>query len=128
MRRAVIGAFGVVPDKALDLVLQVAPAYFDPSHSAADEPLRELVELLGPGDPEVIAARIGVLVQACDATAALVENGLRPPPRTTKRLAPDGTLLTLDLTGNPFGAPPRECPGQVLAIAVATAIAEELAS
>ncbi|WP_424533061.1 cytochrome P450 [Sphaerisporangium viridialbum] len=50
----------------------------------ADTSVGELAALLGPGDPEMVANRIGLLVQACDATAGLIGNtlnaALRPPP------------------------------------------------
>jgi len=119
VRQAIIKAFSLVPDEAVDLIIDVAPSYFDPTRPESS--LEPLLDLLGSDD--LVAARIGVLVQACEATAALVENGLVPPARTTKRVAPDGTLITLDLTDLPFGAPPRECPGKDLALVIARAIA-----
>jgi cytochrome P450 len=157
IREAVVRALDLVPSDAVDLVLEVAPAYFDPSVPAPS--LDTLVSRLraslsprastSPGavggengeggllDDEAIAARIGVLVQACDATAALVEARMHPRGRTTKRLAlrdveldgariPAGTTVTLELGEMIFGAPPRECPGRGLAVAVAEAIIEEL--
>ncbi|MET8145826.1 cytochrome P450 [Sphaerisporangium sp. NPDC005288] len=54
----------------------------------ADAAVSALVALLGPGDPEAVAARIGLLVQACDATAGLIGNTLDaalPPPPAPKR-------------------------------------------
>ncbi len=124
VRQAIIKAFSLVPDEAVDLIIDVAPSYFDPTRPESS--LEPLLNLLGsaPGDPaaDILAARIGVLVQACEATAALIENDLIPPARTTKRVAPDGTLITLDLTDLPFGAPPRECPGKDLALTLAQAI------
>jgi hypothetical protein len=118
VRQAIIKAFSLVPDKAVDLIIDVAPSYFDPSRPTSS--LEPLLDLLGRDDATV--ARSGVLVQACEATAALVDNNLVPPARTTQRVAPDGTLITLDLTDLPFGAPPRECPGRGLALALAEAI------
>jgi hypothetical protein len=125
VREAVVRCLDLVPDEQVDLVLRVAPAYFDPSL-----PAPEL-----EADEET-AARIGVLVQACDATAALVEQGMCPPGRTTKRLAlreldldgifvAAGTVVTLALGELIFGAPPRECPGRDLALAIADAILRE---
>jgi hypothetical protein len=119
VRQAIIKAFLLVPDKAVDLIIDVAPSYFDPTRPT--ESLEPLLDLLGRDDATV--ARIGVLVQACEATAALVDNNLVPPARATKRVAPDGAVITLDLTELPFGAPPRECPGKDLALAIAHAIA-----
>ncbi|WP_203913617.1 hypothetical protein [Rhizocola hellebori] len=120
VRQAIIKAFSLVPDKCVDLIIDVAPSYFDPSRPT--QSLEPLLDLLGRD--EATAARIGVLVQACEATAALVDNDLVPPARTTKRVAPDGTLITLDLSELPFGAPPRECPGKDLALTIASAIVE----
>ncbi|MET8162004.1 cytochrome P450 [Sphaerisporangium sp. NPDC005289] len=54
----------------------------------ADAAVSALVALLGPGSPEAVAARIGLLVQACDATAGLIGNTLDaalPPPPAPKR-------------------------------------------
>jgi hypothetical protein len=122
VRQAIIKAFSLVPDKAVNLIIDVAPSYFDPTRPT--DSLEPLLDLLGRDDATV--ARIGVLIQACEATAALIDNDLVPPARTTKRVAPDGTLITLDLAELPFGAPPRECPGKDLALAIATAIAHAL--
>jgi cytochrome P450 len=126
VREAVVRALDLVPAEQVDLVLRVAPAYFDPSLPA---PSLEA--------DEQTAARIGVLVQACDATAALVEQDMRPRGRTTTRLAlrdvdlegvfiPAGTTITLELGELIFGAPPRECPGRDLAVAIARAILAEV--
>jgi cytochrome P450 len=120
VRQAIIKAFSLVPEKAVDLIIDVAPSYFDPARPT--ESLEPLLDLLGRDEATV--ARIGVLVQACEATAALVDNDLVPPARTTKRVAPDGTVITLGLSELPFGAPPRECPGKHLALVIAQAIAE----
>jgi hypothetical protein len=128
VREAVVRSLELVPDEQVGLVLQVAPAYFDPSLPAPD------LEV-----DEETAARLGVLVQACDATAALVEARMHPRGRTTKRLAvrdvdlgdshvPAGTTVVLELGELIFGAPPRECPGRDLAIVIAEAIIKELES
>jgi hypothetical protein len=120
VRQAIIKAFSLVPDKAVDLIIDVAPSYFDPTRPT--ESLEPLLELLGRDDATV--ARLGVLIQACEATAALIDNNLVPPARTTKRVTPDGTIVTLDLSELPFGSPPRECPGKALAVTIAQAIAQ----
>ncbi|PRX99026.1 isocitrate lyase/phosphoenolpyruvate mutase family protein [Allonocardiopsis opalescens] len=132
----------------------VAGAYFGHQDPAADAAVAELVALLGP-DPkdeaamEAAAGRIGLLVQACDATAALVEAAAggdapparvlrdEPPVRTTRRVATaatriggrpiaEGDAVLLRLAAdrdNPvplvFGAPPRVCPGRAHALALA---------
>jgi cytochrome P450 len=63
-------------DRAAELAMTTAAAYFPGADAererAGDESTAELVRLLGPADQEVIAARIAVMMQACDATAALI--------------------------------------------------------
>jgi len=115
----------------------------------------------GAGSDEGTVLLVQLLVQAYAATAALIEGGMRstgavassittaelladtlrddPPVRLTRRIAPDGEMLTLRLDGpdresgagrSPrtlaFGAGARACPAQDLALAVAAAIVEEL--
>lgn len=122
VREAIVRALDLVPPSLVETVLAVAPAYFDPSLPAPE------LEV----DDEM-AARIGVLVQACDATAVLIEQGPQPKGRTTKRLAlrdvdlcgtsvPEGTIAVLELGELIFGASPRECPGRDLALAIAEAV------
>jgi cytochrome P450 len=55
---------------------------------AADEAVRSLVRAFGGTPDEATAARIGLLVQACDATAGLIANAA-----AALRQAPDGTPL-----------------------------------
>jgi cytochrome P450 len=43
---------------------------------AGDRAVAWLAERLGPGPDEVVANRIGLLVQACDATAGLIGNAV----------------------------------------------------
>ncbi|EOD64875.1 hypothetical protein H480_29521, partial [Amycolatopsis vancoresmycina DSM 44592] len=86
----------------------------------------------GPG--ERTAARIGLLVQACDATAGLIGNRLfasltgkpaeQPVLATRRRIG--GEDVTVPLTGTPFGAGPRACPGSRHAEALATGVLEAL--
>ncbi|MFI5706995.1 hypothetical protein [Kribbella sp. NPDC051620] len=72
---------------------------------------------------ESAANLIALLVQACDATAALVANTLAgrsdPPVPKTRRIAPDGSTVEIDLTDTPFGAGPHACPGRLHALALA---------
>ncbi|HEV2782365.1 MAG TPA: oxidoreductase [Actinophytocola sp.] len=107
----------------------------------ADDAVARLVEACGGTWDEATAARIGLLVQACDATAALVRNALRrgetgdagaivartladdPPVRITRRVRA-GEPIELDLTGLPFGAGPHACPGREHAIAIARGMLE----
>jgi len=141
------------PAAVAEAVIVVAGAYFGGGDASADEAVAHLVERLAP-DPadeaalEAAANRIGLLVQACEATAALVEAGgdaplarvLResPPVRAVRRIAAratrvagreiaEGDAVLLDLAAaaraHPaslaFGAPPRVCPGRSHALALA---------
>lgn len=125
------GAAGMAGVAVADVSL-VARAYLRsdpdaPPEPAADRAVARLVDVLGGHPDEATAARIGLLVQACDATAglvgntllAIVHNGLGglaevgaveavvvetlrhdPPVRATGRVArgvPDDVLLHLDL-------------------------------
>ncbi|MEV0566027.1 hypothetical protein [Dactylosporangium sp. NPDC050588] len=90
----------------LATVRVVAAAYHPGTgdEPAADEAVRALVDLCGGTPDETTAARIGLLVQACDATAALIararatslEAALRdtPPVPATKRMATRPATLT----------------------------------
>jgi cytochrome P450 len=82
--------------RAAELVRVAAAAYFPGADAererAADAATAELVRILSPADGESIVARIAVLIQACDATAALIGTvichalppaGLRYLDRTT---------------------------------------------
>lgn len=107
---------GVVAD-----VIAVAPAY---ATGAADERVDLAVErlraALDRGGPEETAAAIAVLVQACEATAALIGNAVAladqrpelprdvdalvretalrlPPVRLMRRVSDDGDQVTLDV-------------------------------
>jgi hypothetical protein len=96
--------------------------------------------LLGPGDDEEVAARLLVLVQACAATAVLARAAAElpgtpeeavaaalagaPPVPATRRRRPDGTVVSVDLTGIPFGAGSHRCPGEPHARAIAAGLVE----
>ncbi|PRY44020.1 hypothetical protein [Umezawaea tangerina] len=84
----------------------------------ADDAVARLVEACGGVPDERTANRIGLLVQACAATAALVA-GVHPPVPVTRRVAPDGTLVVVDLTDHPFGLGAHACPGREHALAIA---------
>ncbi len=94
------------PTVVAEAVTVVAGAYFGGDDPAADEAVAHLVELLSDqADLEVVANRIGLLVQACDATAALMESASRnqlplarvllddPPVRTMRRVAASATRV-----------------------------------
>src|SRR4051812_19352124 len=123
------------PAKAVAAVRVVAAAYHPGTDApGADAALAALLELLPPGEEEAVAQHIALLVQACEATAALVRGALTrpledvlrddPPVRTTKRVAPDGRIVQVDLTAHPFGAGPRPCPGRAHALALVQGVVE----
>ncbi|MFF7337798.1 isocitrate lyase/phosphoenolpyruvate mutase family protein [Streptomyces sp. NPDC008163] len=143
------------PERVAREVGAVADAYFgEDGGPGADRAVARLVALLAPGvvddtGLEAVANRIGLLVQACAATAALVEAAgdgvptarvLRddPPVRVMRRTAAratrvagreiaEGDEVVLDLGAAQqghaaplaFGAPPRACPGRAHALALA---------
>ena len=98
----------------------------------ADLAVAHLVDAFGGVPDELTAARISLLIQSCDATAALVanarnhasvEDALRndPPLRETRRVR-GGEVVMVSLDNQPFGAGTHECPGQAHAIALAEGI------
>jgi cytochrome P450 len=127
-----------LPDVSADVAL-VAAAYHPhvPPGAAAEAALGRLITACG-GIGEGTAARIGVLVQACDATAGLIGNALsarlagktadllaEPPVLWTRRRV-DGEDVAVSLAGKPFGDGPRACPGSRHAIALATGVLQAL--
>ena len=144
--RALAEAMGLpeLDGAALSALRTVADNYFGGDDPAADDAVRLLLPMMQTYDVEQAANRIGILIQACDATAGLiastregsgdVQTTLRtaPPVRVMKRLAigatrigdveiPDRELVLLEVgpLGLSFGAGPRVCPGQALALALA---------
>ncbi|MCW2916340.1 MAG: cytochrome [Actinomycetia bacterium] len=96
---AVLGeALGVEAEALPPAVAVVAGAYFSdqPGDEAADGAVRRLTELfaevLGTGDPEVVAACIGLLVQAYDSCAGLIGDTL---PHVLCEPRPDWTVEAL---------------------------------
>jgi hypothetical protein len=89
------------PDSVADAVLDCAAAYFpgadDEVVRRGDTATRQLVELLHDEDVEVVVARIAVLVQACDATAQLIEATRQhrdsPPVRVMRRVAQEDVTI-----------------------------------
>jgi hypothetical protein len=116
---------------AAHAVAEIAPHY-NPlpgsppaASSPADAAVARLLSLLPPAAPEAAAQQIAILVQSHAATSALIAAGgaLDPPPvPLTRRIAPDGSLVEVDLTGQPFGAGPRACPGAEHALALAAGV------
>jgi cytochrome P450 len=144
---------------AVNAVITASPGY--PNPDAAGPGTDASVELLaeafgsagglGPDDGELLANRIGLLMQACDATAGLIGNALinafvvgdadsvpvssellagtiddDPPVLRTRRLRPDGEAITLDISACPFGAGRRPCPGADQAVALAAGVLDAL--
>jgi hypothetical protein len=107
------------PVAAVGLVRVVAAAYQPhTSHPDADHALAALLSLLPGGEEELVAARVAILVQACEATAGLVRGEDVPVP-VTRRVGDDGETVLVDLSDCPFGAGPRRCPGEAHARALA---------
>lgn len=131
----------------------------------ADAAVARLVAAFGGTPDERTATRIGLLIQACDATAALIQRAathpgsldgvlaetLRhdPPAAATRRVAPTGGTILLDLaaanrdpavfpdpdTFDPgrdetaalgFGAGQHACPGSAAALALAAGVLDAL--
>ncbi|MEU6250890.1 hypothetical protein [Glycomyces sp. NPDC047010] len=141
-----------IPDIDVAAVRRVAAAY--PTGEpvpGADDAVASLVAAFGGVADEPTAARIGLLVQACEATAALIGGTLAagaglgpdavaarlrddPPVRATIRQAATavaglqpGEPARIELDGTvPFGAGPHACPGHRQALAVATGVCEAL--
>ncbi|GCE02474.1 hypothetical protein [Embleya hyalina] len=111
-------------------VAVVATAY--QPHTAitaeADRAVVRLVRVCGGVADEATANRIGLLVQACDATKALVAHlasgRTDPPVPRTRRVAPDGTTVEIDLTEAPFGLGPHACPAHTHAHSLASGLLE----
>jgi hypothetical protein len=122
---ALLEALGLAPGLEAD-VAAVALAYqpdvlVPPEADAAAD---RLVAACG-GRTEESAARVCVLVQAHAAMLALIAR-LRaadgaPAVPTTRRIAPDGREILVDLAAAPFGAGRHACPGQALALHLADA-------
>jgi hypothetical protein len=131
-----------VEEPVVDLVRDVAQAYQPGTgdESRADAAVARLVAVFGGVFDEPTAARIGVLVQACEPTVALIERArhrpvedvLRddPPVPATKRQAhirttvgevtvEAGEVVQVRLAGElAFGSGPRSCPGRAHALAL----------
>ncbi len=158
---ALAAALGVSADavpQAVDAVLAAASGYPNPDQAGpgADAGVGVLTRLLGPADaddpaspadPELLANRIGLLMQACDATAGLIGNALitafagpeseaddvvartvrdDPPVLRTRRLSPGGEVITVDLSSCTFGAGRRPCPGADQATALAAGVLDAI--
>ncbi|MEU0796092.1 hypothetical protein ABZ342_39040 [Amycolatopsis sp. NPDC005961] len=123
-------------------VVAVAAAYHPhvTSSAEAEAALGRLVTACGGTTDELVAARIGLLVQACEATAKLIGTAVplvragKPleeavaevlradPPVAHTRRRVGGEDVLVPLAGTPFGAGRRECPGPAHAIALAIGV------
>jgi hypothetical protein len=117
-----------------DAVAVAARAYHPHTvaDSAADLAVARLVDAFGGVPDELTAARISLLIQSCDASAALVANArnhagvedtLRddPPLRETRRVR-NGQVVMVSLDGLPFGAGTHACPARAHAVALAEGV------
>jgi cytochrome P450 len=91
------------PPAVAEAIHAMAGAYFGGADANADRACAWLTEQLG-GATEVVANRIGLLIQACDATAALIDNARR---------AGASALASAD-------GPSPEPPDDVLALVIET--------
>jgi len=148
---ALAAGLGVAHDDiagAVEAMLAAVSGYLNPDLAGpeADSSVALLVRAFGPGEPEHLANRIGLLMQACDATAALIGNALiaasaaddtveeiidrtlvdDPPTLRTRRVSPDGEVVTIDISGCPFGAGRRPCPGAEQATALAAGVLDAI--
>jgi cytochrome P450 len=154
-----LGLTGNAVRRAVEAVITAAAGYPDPEAAwlGTDASIKQLAEAigaagdLGPQDAELLANRIGLLLQACEATAGLIGNALitafvvgdsesvpaadelvaetisiDPPVLRTRRLRPDGQAITLDLSGCTFGAGRRPCPGADQATALAAGVLDAI--
>jgi len=83
----------------------------------ADEAVARLVAACGGAWDEETANLIGVLVQASGAVRALLA-GVEPPVPVTRRVAPDGSVVEVDLSEAWFGGGRHGCPGEAHASAL----------
>jgi cytochrome P450 len=139
---AILGRAVGADEPVIDLVRDVAQAYQPGTgdEPRADEAVDRLVAVFGGVFDEPTAARIGLLVQACEATAVLIQRAkdrpvhevLRedPPVPATKRQAL-ATTTVADITIEAgevvqvcladdlaFGAGSHRCPGRAHALAL----------
>jgi len=144
----VLGAALGLADTDADAVRTIAAHYrLDTDDAEADAAVALLVKAFGGVADESTASGIGLLVQACDATAGLIDNAVRrnaasvesaeymvaetilndPPVRATVRKSvASGALVPVDLSMVPFGAGAHHCPGSDHAIAIAIGACEVL--
>jgi hypothetical protein len=129
--RSLLAALQLPLELAGDVALASA-AYqpHAPQSDAADAAADRLVAACG-GRTEAAATRVCVLVQAHAACTALVERirarSAQPPLAATRRIAPDGEQVEVDLSGAHFGRGVHRCPGETLALRLAQEAADATA-
>lgn len=147
-------ALGVAPgdcERAVELARAAARGMGPGATGDPAEAIGAVPDLLGmlPDDGDLDAAnRVGLLLQTCDAVAALVTAARcragrgatessaaalvaaalaeEPPVRSARRFRPDGEPVAVDLAGHPFGAGPHRCPGEAVAVALAVGTVDGL--
>ncbi|MFF2141226.1 hypothetical protein [Kitasatospora sp. NPDC058190] len=93
--RVLAAALGLAePEAVARDVKAVSRAYFEPAPDdpEADAAVARLLPAMGDADEETAANRIGLLVQACDATATLVERARRHPDGLAGALREDSPV------------------------------------
>jgi hypothetical protein len=121
--RSLLAALRLPPDLEAEVAV-VAAAYQPhfPQTKEADLAADRLVTACG-GRTEEAAAIVCVLVQAHAATLALIEarraGTSAPPVPFTRRRAPSGEEVLVDLGDAHFGRGPHRCPGEQLALHLA---------
>ncbi|MFC4020127.1 cytochrome P450 [Micromonospora sp. GCM10011542] len=103
--RVLAGRLGFADPVAAGTAVTVVAAAYHPGVDPAlvrraDGEVAALLALAPPGPPEVRANRIGLLVQACDATAGLIgaaAHHLLPPPTERPASDPRGRVGTVHL-------------------------------
>jgi cytochrome P450 len=139
---AILGRTLSADESVIDLVRDVAQAYQPGTGDEyrADMAVDRLVAVFGGVFDELTAARIGLLVQACDATALLIERARHrnlhqvlcenPPVPATRRQAlatatvggitiEAGEVVQVCLADElAFGAGSHRCPGRAHALAL----------
>ncbi|GHA89709.1 hypothetical protein GCM10010346_10210 [Streptomyces chryseus] len=109
---AALGARGDVVPATRAVAAAYRPGASPELTARADEGVRTLMGLLPDGEAESVANRIGLLVQTCDATAALITGALERaatgrPPGSVEELLTDTLRLSPPVRGTQRVAGPE---------------------